>query len=469
MMDFEYIIHLGIISAFLLVGAFLRTRVRFLQRFLIPSSIIAGALMLIFYNYIAPYFSLSADFLGDLVYHLLNISFIATMLRTSEGSRDKRKGVLAEGTVSIVAQYGLQCFLALLLVFILTKTIMPDLFPAIALTLPLGFELGPGQAYSMSLPWESMGFEGATSVGLCMAAIGFLVGSVGGVILINIGLKRGWVDKSIAEKIRQSEGSGFLKRGENGEASYSKTESESIDSMTYHIALILFTYLLSWGLLTLLGIALSPFGALAEELMNSLWGVNFIFSVFVASLVKMIMKHLNISYTVDNGTMNRINGLAVDLTVASSLGAISIVAIAHYWLPILLLSILGIIITCFILPWYCSRLFKDYQFFRMLLLFGTATGTLPTGLALLRVVDPEFKSPASTDYVYSTSIVFFLVIPIILCANLPAYSYVQNRPELMYLMMGLTFLYTLACIIAYRLLAGKRAFKRGGLFLKEEN
>lgn len=466
MMNFEYIIHLGIISLFLLVGALLRTRVGFLQKFLIPSSIIAGTLMLIFYNYIAPRLNLTADFLGDLVYHLLNISFIATMLRTSDKSRDKRKGVLAEGTVSIVAQYGLQCFLALLLVFILTKTIMPDLFPAIALTLPLGFELGPGQAYSMSLPWESMGFEGATSVGLCMAAIGFLVGSVGGVLLINIGLKKGWVDKSIADKIKGSAGTGFLKRGKNGEAAYSKTESESIDSLTYHIALILFCYLLSWGLLTLLGIVLSPFGALADELMNSLWGVNFIFSVFVASLVKMIMGKLDISYTIDNGTMNRINGLAVDLTVASSLGAISIVAIAHYWLPILLLSILGIFITCFILPWYCSRLFKDYQFFRMLLLFGTATGTLPTGLALLRVVDPEFESPASTDYVYSTSIVFFLVIPIILCANLPAYSYVQNRPELMYLMMAITFAYTLACIIAYRILAGKRAFQRGGLFLK---
>ena len=460
MMNFEYIIHLGIISLFLLVGALLRTRVGFLQKFLIPSSIIAGALMLIFYNYIAPRLNLTADFLGDLVYHLLNISFIATMLRTSDKSRDKRKGVLAEGTVSIVAQYGLQCFLAL------TKTIMPDLFPAIALTLPLGFELGPGQAYSMSLPWESMGFEGATSVGLCMAAIGFLVGSVGGVILINIGLKKGWVDKSIADKIKGSAGTGFLARGKNGEAAYSKTESESIDSLTYHIALILFCYLLSWGLLTLLGIVLSPFGALADELMNSLWGVNFIFSVFVASLVKMIMGKLDISYTIDNGTMNRINGLAVDLTVASSLGAISIVAIAHYWLPILLLSILGIFITCFILPWYCSRLFKDYQFFRMLLLFGTATGTLPTGLALLRVVDPEFESPASTDYVYSTSIVFFLVIPIILCANLPAYRYVQNRPELMYLMMAITFAYTLACIIAYRILAGKRAFQRGGLFLK---
>ena len=353
------------------------------------------------------------------------------------------------------------------MVFILTRTVMPDLFPAIALSLPLGFELGPGQAYSMSLPWESLGFEGATSVGLCMAAIGFLVGSVGGVILINIGLKRGWVEKSVADEIRKGEGTGFLKKGERGEASYSTTESESIDSLTYHIALIFFCYLLSWALLTLLGIILSPFGALAEELMNSLWGVNFIFSVFVASFVRMVMTRLGINYTIDNGTMNRINGLAVDLTVAASLGAISIVAITRYWLPILLLSILGILITCFILPWYCSRLFKDYQFFRMLLLFGTATGTLPTGLALLRVVDPEFKSPASTDYVYSTGVVFFLVIPIILCANLPAYSYAQNRPELMYAMMALTFIYTLSCLIAYRILAGKRAFKRGGLFLKD--
>ena len=466
-MNFEYIIHLGIISGMLLLGAFLRSRIRFLQRFLIPSSIIAGAMMLVFYNYIAPHFGLSADFLGDLVYHLLNISFIATMLRTGDKNTEKRKGVVAEGTVSIVAQYGLQCFLALLLVFILTRTVMPDLFPAIALSLPLGFELGPGQAYSMSLPWESLGFEGATSVGLCMAAIGFLVGSVGGVILINIGLKRGWVEKSVADEIRKGEGTGFLKKDERGEAAYSRTESESIDSLTYHIALIFFCYLLSWALLTLLGIILSPFGALAEELMNSLWGVNFIFSVFVASFVRMVMTRLGINYTIDNGTMNRINGLAVDLTVAASLGAISIVAITRYWLPILLLSILGILITCFILPWYCSRLFKDYQFFRMLLLFGTATGTLPTGLALLRVVDPEFKSPASTDYVYSTGVVFFLVIPIILCANLPAYSYAQNRPELMYAMMALTFIYTLSCLIAYRILAGKRAFKRGGLFLKD--
>ncbi len=468
-MNFDYILHLGIASSMLLLGALLRSRVRFLQRFLIPSSIIAGLFMLIFYNYIAPLVGLTSDFLGDLVYHLLNISFISTMLRTPEKGSAKGKKTLLKGTVSIVAQYGLQCFLALLLVLLLTNTIMPDLFPAIALSLPLGFELGPGQAYSMSLPWEAMGFNGATSVGLCMAAIGFLVGSVGGVILINLGLKRGWVSKETADQIRKGSSSGFLKKGDVGEASYARTDSECIDSLTYHFALVFFCYFLSWALLSILGVVLSPFGNLAEELMSSLWGVNFIFSVFVAMLVRFIMNKLGIAYTIDNGTMNRINGLSVDLTVTASLGAISIVAVADYAIPIILLSILGIVITCIILPYYCSRLFDDYQFFRMLLLFGTATGTLPTGLSLLRVVDPEFKSPAAADYVYATGVVFVLVIPIILSVNLPAYSYVQNNPLLMYAMIAITGAYTLACLVAYKLLAGKRAFQKGGIFLKETN
>ena len=83
-MDFSYIIHFGIISAALLLGAFLRSRIRFLQKYLIPSSIIGGFVLLFFYNYAAPHLNLNSDFLGDLVYHLLNVSFIAMMLRTPE-------------------------------------------------------------------------------------------------------------------------------------------------------------------------------------------------------------------------------------------------------------------------------------------------------------------------------------------------------------------------------------------------
>ena len=92
-MDFNAVVNLGVVSLGLLVGALLRARVHILQRFLIPSAIIGGFFLLLFYNFVAPRIGLDADFLGDLVYHLLNISFIAMALRNPVGtrSRDRRQ------------------------------------------------------------------------------------------------------------------------------------------------------------------------------------------------------------------------------------------------------------------------------------------------------------------------------------------------------------------------------------------
>lgn len=181
------------------------------------------------------------------------------------------------------------------------------------------------------------------------------------------------------------------------------------------------------------------------------------------------MKLFNVETTIDNGTCNRINGLSVDLTVASSLGAISLVAVQGYWFSIFVLTLVGIFITMVILPAYCSRLYDDHQFYRMLLLYGTATGTLPTGLALLRVVDPEFETPVATDYMYSVGIVFILALPILLSANLPAYSVTQGNKGLFWLAVGIFALYLVGVFIAYVVLAKGKAFaKRRQLFHREE-
>ena len=131
-------------------------------------------------------------------------------------------------------------------------------------------------------------------------------------------------------------------------------------------------------------------GPLGVDLAESLWGINFIFSAFCALGVKMFMRLVKVETTIDNATCNRLSGFSVDLTVAASLGAISLVAVQGYWLPILALVLVGAFITLVILPAYCSRMYDDHQFYRTLVIYGTATGTLPTGLALLRVVDPEF-------------------------------------------------------------------------------
>lgn len=462
-MNWNYVIHIGIISLSLLAAALLRARVRFFQKFLIPAPIIAGVFLLVFYNYLAPLWNLRSDYLGELVYHLLNISFIAMMLRVTGKRKADGKGkrILGQNVTAVIGQYGLQCVFGLLVTALLIATVSPDLFPAIGFTLALGFELGPGQAFSIGSTWERMGFVGGSSVGLTMAAIGFLLGSFGGVVLINQGLKRGWIGKEYADKIqKKSIRTGFFSRVESERpvGSYLSTDGESLDTLSYHIALVMLTYLISYGFLTLLSKLLGLIGPMGVELAESLWGINFIFSAFCALGVKMFMKAVKVETTIDNASCNRISGLSVDLTVAASLGAISLVIVQGYWLPILALTVVGALITLIVLPAYCSRLYDDHQFYRMLLIYGTATGTLPTGLALLRVVDPEFETPVATDYLYSVGIVFILAIPIILSVNLPAFSVTRNRPELFWLAVGISAVYLVGSFVAYLILSKKRAF-----------
>ncbi|MDD4573800.1 MAG: sodium:glutamate symporter [Sphaerochaeta sp.] len=473
-MNWNYILHIGIISVALLIAALARARVRFFQRYLMPASIIAGILLLVFYNFFAPLLGLRSDFLGEIVYHLLNISFIAMMLRVTHESRKKVKGsrAIAANVTAVMAQYGLQAFFGLLVTALLIATVTPTLFPAIGFSLPLAFELGPGQAYSIGVTWEKMGFVGASSVGLTLAAIGFLVGSFGGVILINQGIKRGWIAKGYRDKIDQhSIRTGFFSRNttERPIGSYLTTDGESIDSLTYHIALVMGTYLLSWGFLTGLTALLNLIGPLGSDLADSLWGINFMFSSFCALGVKMVMRLFKVETTIDTATCNRISGLSVDLTVAASLGAISLVAVQGYWLPILALVATGMIITLVILPWYCSRIYDDHQFYRMLVIYGTATGTLPTGLALLRVVDKEFETPVATDYLYAVGIVFLLAIPFIMSVNLPAFSVTRNKPYLFWMAVAISAFYLLASFVSYLIITKKRSFaKAGQLFYTEE-
>ncbi|AEC03052.1 sodium:glutamate symporter [Parasphaerochaeta coccoides] len=462
MVEWSYIIHIGILSVTLLFSSFLRARLRFLQVFLVPAPMIAGAFLLVFYNFVAPSLGMNNAFLGELVYHLLNISFISMLLRIEKKEVRESKNVrrsVAENVTATMSQYGLQCVFGLLLTIALISTFFPDLFPAFGYILPLSFELGAGQAYSIGLSWESMGFTGASSIGLTVAAIGFIVGNVGGVILINRAVRLGWIDKKYQETMKvESVRTGFVSKSEEKvTGSLITTDGESLDTLSYHIALVMGTYLISWGVLKGIHALLSLAGPLGEEFATSLWGINFIFSALCAIGVKNICVKIGIAHTIDDHTLNRISGLSVDLTVASSLGAISLAAITGYWIPIIFMVIVGILLTVFLLPYMCSRLFHDHSFFRMLLIYGTATGTLPTGLALVRVVDPDFETPAVSDYMYSTGIVFILAVPLLLSINLPAMSRTMNNPSLFWIALGISAIYMFGSLIAYVKMSGKRA------------
>lgn len=469
-MNFDWMIfvELGIISLALLIGTSLRAKIKFFQKFLIPNSITAGILLLLFYTFAAPRFGMDTSFLENLVYHLLNISFVAMALRRSDKKSTKR-GVAYSTSITILGTYVVQGMLGLGVTILLIKTFIPDLFPTFGFFIPLGFALGPGQAFAIGSKWEApiYGFEGSGSVGLTFAAIGFFWAIFGGVLLVNIAIRKGWIKRFRNVDMESLENkSGLLKHHEKFPVgAHLTTQSEAIETFSFNLAVILIVYFLSFLFLKLLTFLLAFAGPLGVSLAESFWGISFIFATLFGILARKFIKLVKAGHVLENGTLTRMAGFSVDFMVAASIGAISVKIVAQYWAPILILGVLGGVVTMFFLLWIGSRLLMNYKFERLILIYGALTGTLPSGLTLLRVVDPEFATPASSDYIPGAGIMFLFAIPYVLMVDFPAYGFRDGNPFYYWLTAIIFGVYILFVTLSYIfIMRGRRNRQPGKLW-----
>lgn len=77
--------------------------------------------------------------------------------------------------------------------------------------------------------------------------------------------------------------------------------------------------------------------------------------------------------------------------------AVSFQVIKKWMLVIFLVSIVITIITFVICFYFGQRFGGDNDFERTLGLYGTCTGTVPSGIALVRIVDPDFQTQTSIE------------------------------------------------------------------------
>lgn len=462
-------IHAGFISLTLLAATIMRAKIAFFQKYLIPNSIIAGFLLLPFYNYVFPSFGITSGRLGEFAYHLLSLSFIAMTLKSdavdkgSATKKENRRNITATA-VLILSQFGLQAFVGLILTLIFIHSITPDLFHSFGFLLPLGFAQGAGQAYAIGEGWKVFGIQDAANIGLAFAAIGLLSCFAGGIFLIHHGVKKGWISREFTDSIKKDDvRTGLYGRGKQLPiGSYQTTQTEAIDSMTFNLIIVLLTYFLTYLLLTGIGKLLSPLGNIGRELGTNLWGISFIFASIMALIIKRIFLLTKNDHLLDRKTLNRISGVSVDIMVTSAIAAISLVIVSRYWLPLAITCVFGIALTVLFIPYMGSRMFTDHKFLRSLLVFGVSTGTLSTGLALLRVLDSEFETPVASDYSYASGMTFVLAIPFILSINLPAKAYATGDMRLFILALIVSVGYIVGTFVWYLFLAGKNAFAKAG-------
>lgn len=444
-----------LLSTFLVVGTILRRYVKFFQHFLIPNNIIAGFIALLLGPQLLGITHISGDRLGIYVYHLLALTFIAIGLR--ERKTDWGKGPISTG-LAFVSNYLLQGIIGLIIALTLIYTVMPDLFAGMGLLLPLGYGMGPGVAYTMGHGWENLGFPGGGEVGLTFAAIGYLIAYFAGIWLIQLGIRRhettlidGLDDISTDMRL------GIVKEKEPEIAGRLTLATEAIEPLAFQLGLIGLIYLITYWIV--LGLASLMEAAGLTGFINTLWSFHFVLANLLSIGARALLDKTGKSYVIDRGLMTRLAGVFVDYLVVGAVAAISLVIVGRYWLPLILMSVAGGFATYLLCRWLQYRGFENYYFERFIGIFGEMTGTINSGLVLVRVTDPEFSTPVAEDLVYGSGVALVFGFPLLIVLNVPMNIF--NNSLLGYwITLGILIVY-LGLLWGFWRLIGYLHFKRG--------
>ena len=182
----------GIMAGLMLFANVLRRKIPLFRKSLLPTAVLAGFIAL--FVRMSGALPIDAGLMEMVTYHSIAIGFIALSLQIP----DKKKKAESAGLIAarsgalIVSTYLLQGLLGLAVSVGMAYTIMPNLFKAAGILLPMGYGQGPGQANNW-LDIRSPGFAGGQSFGLSLAAAGLRLHS--GVIYINIMKRQGKITR----------------------------------------------------------------------------------------------------------------------------------------------------------------------------------------------------------------------------------------------------------------------------------
>lgn len=412
----------------------LKVKVRIFHKHLMPTSMLAGVIGFIALQLARYVFGwLNEETLrqiqhelGYLVSHLMAIGFIALALK--DRNNKKNTDIINTG-YAIVKTYMVQGILGLAISLLLVKFVYPDLFPPFGMLLPLGFAQGPGQAVNIGIKWEEAGFTDGANIGLAVANFGFLWALIGGVPFLNFLLKKVYKNrkKYDAEEVKDMELENYTR------STISVPESTNIDELTIQLLLIGTAYLITYLLILGLEKVLTPLGSFGETVSEMLWGFNFVIGTVVALAARSLMDKLREKRIIhhnyaDNYLLQRVSSASFDFMITASLAAISISVLKENLGPILILTTVGGLFTM-VYCYYLGRMvYKEDQLEHIIALYGLWTGTITTGIALLREIDPYSKSKVPENLVLGSGFAIFIGFPLMFILALPLQAYKTNQP-----------------------------------------
>lgn len=389
----EALMDFSIASALILIGQLMRAKIRPIQEFFVPASLIAGMLGLIcgkhFLN-ILPFSQAAGSYAGMLIIVIFAAVGMNGFSLGAGGAKEEIRRVSGFLSYRLFA-HCVQISLPVLFSILLIAKTAPYINDAFGFCLVAGFSGGHGTAAAVGNSFSKLGFEAGLDLCMTSATVGIFSGVIGGMILIKIGAMKGYTQ--FIKDFRYI--SGDLRTGMIAEENQKTIGKDgvsvvSIDPIAWHLALLL----LPSGL----GIVLTKY--LSSSLSIDI--PNFTSAFVIALAFWAILSKMGVYKYVDTDVFNRISGCATDFLVFFGVAMINIPIVVEYALPLTLLMVFGILLVLFTFWIMGPAMNKECWFERCLFCYGYLTGVFAIGFVLLRIVDPENRSKTLNDIALTT-------------------------------------------------------------------
>lgn len=346
----------------------------------VPAAILGGVVGLVLRHFdLLPG---SVEAWQDVGYHLFGISFLAIGLTTSD-----REQSVAGGAVWIGISQGMAFALQAAVGGVVTLALVGagrDLFPAFGFLAPMGLEEGPGQAVSIGSIWESAGFVDAPTLGATIASVGF-------VAAYGLGLVALWLRRRRSGRLRggvtgpDAADDATVARMTSGGDTGPGTGTGGL--VWAAVAVVAGYAVLYWVVSGLAGLA-------GDEVRDTVLGVLFFLALLVGMAVRGLARRLG--HDIAPAPQQVLTLVSVDGLTVAILASLAWARIARVVGPlaVVLAATLAASVVAVVVA---ARHLARYRFERSLALFGTITGTVSSGLALVSLADPDQATPVAVE------------------------------------------------------------------------
>jgi len=406
--SFEGILAFAFLACMLLAGTVLRANVAILRNALVPASLIGGVLGFILLALGLAYGYESSDF-QSFTFHFFTLSFMSLVM--VRGENTSVSAVARGGSwLSLVWVMSLVLQALIGLAVILGYNLMADnqLSEYLGLLVTHGFTQGPGQALALGGIWENeMDITHAVNFGLIYASVGFIAAFSIGVPVARWAVRNG-LNANKNAQINNEFVTGLLAPDNRLSAGQQVTHPANVDSLAFHLAILAFAYILTDAYINLMGSWVSgiDLGAINLTIIFS-HNLFFFHGLMICVALRALMNRFGLGHFIDDDTQRRITGSAVDFMVVATIMSIEFALLSQFLVPIVAVC-LAVSAGTALLCYFFGRRLSEFGVERALTAFGCCCGSTGSGVLLLRMLDPDLRTPIARELAFfNIAIMFF--------------------------------------------------------------